>query len=61
MAQLQKIAPGKRVRGNIEKWASTTVPLRGGHIENSWGHPDAGKVWSFGSYQSAVDRRGQLP
>jgi len=50
MAQLQKIAPGKRVRGNLEKWASTTVSLRGGRIENSAAHPDAGKVWSFGSY-----------
>ena len=54
MAQLQKIAPGKRVRGNIEKWASTTVSLRGGRIENSPGHPDAGKVWSFGDYQQRL-------
>ena len=41
MAQLNRIAPGKRVRGNIEKWASSTVSLRGGRIENSAGHPDA--------------------
>jgi len=49
MAMLQKIAPGKRVRGNIEKWASTSISLRGGRLEDSAGHPDAGKEWSFGS------------
>lgn len=54
MAQLQKIAPGKRVRGNIERWASTTVALRGGRLENSSGHPDAGKVWSFGDYSQRL-------
>jgi hypothetical protein len=54
MAQLQKIAPGARVRGNIERWASTTVSLRGGRLENSSGHPDAHKVWSFGSYQQRL-------
>jgi hypothetical protein len=54
MAQLNKIAPGKRVRGNVEKWASTTVSLRGGRIENSSGHPDAGKLWRFGPYTQAL-------
>jgi len=54
MAQLQKIAPGKRVRGNIERWASTTVSLRGGQLENSAGHPDAHKVWSFGNYRQKL-------
>ena len=54
MAQLQKIVPGKRVRGNIERWASTTVALRGGRLENSSGHPDAGKVWSFGGYSQRL-------
>jgi hypothetical protein len=54
MAQLQKIAPGKRVRGNIERWASTTISLRGGRIENSAGHPDAHKVWSFGNYRQRL-------
>ena len=54
MAQLQKIAPGKRVRGNIERWASTTVAIRGGRLENSAGHPDAGKLWSFGSYSQRL-------
>jgi hypothetical protein len=54
MAQLQKIAPGKRVRGNIERWASTTISLRGGRLENSAGHPDAHKVWSFGDYRQKL-------
>jgi hypothetical protein len=54
MAQLQKIAPGKRVRGNIERWASTTVSLRGGRLEDSAAHPDAHKVWSFGEYRQRL-------
>jgi hypothetical protein len=54
MAQLQDIAPGKRVRGNLEKWASATVALRGGRILNSSAHPDAGKVWSFGTYRQRL-------
>ena len=54
MAQMNRIAPGKRVRGNIEKWASSTVSLRGGEIENSAGHPDAGRTWSFGSYRQRL-------
>lgn len=54
MAQMNRIAPGKRVRGNIEKWASSTVSLRGGLLENSYGHPDAGKVWTFGAHQQRL-------
>ena len=54
MAQLQKIAPGKRLRGNIERWASTTVSLRGGRLENSAAHPDAHKMWSFGNYRQRL-------
>ena len=54
MAMLQNIAPGKRVRGNVEKWAATTIDLRGGTLEDSSGHPDAGKLWSFGSYQQRL-------
>jgi hypothetical protein len=54
MAQMNRIAPGKRVRRNIEKWASSTVSLRGGRLENSSGHPDAGKVWSFGPYSQRL-------
>ena len=54
MAQLQKIAPGKRVRGNLEKWATTTISLRGGTLDNSAGHPDAGKIWKFGAYSQKL-------
>ena len=54
MALMNRIAPNKRVRGNIEKWASSTVSLRGGRIENSEGHPDAHKVWTFGNYQQRM-------
>ena len=54
LAQMSLIAPGKRVRGNIEKWASSTVSLRGGRLENSAAHPDAGRVWSFGNYKQRL-------
>lgn len=54
MAVLNEIAPGKRVRGNVEKWASATISLRGGRIEDSAGHPDAGKVWAFGNYKQRL-------
>jgi hypothetical protein len=54
MAHLADIAPGKRVRGNLEKWASATISLRGGRVENSSAHPDAGKEWSFGTYRQAL-------
>jgi hypothetical protein len=54
MAQMNRIAPGKRVRGNIEKWAASTISLRGGRVEDSHGHPDAGKVWTFGSHKQRL-------
>ncbi len=54
MALMNRIAPNKRVRGNVEKWAGSTVSLRGGQIENSAGHPDAHKVWTFGAYQQRL-------
>ncbi len=54
MAHLGQIAPGKRLRGNLERWAGSTVSLRGGRIENSAAHPDAGKVWSFGSHRQQL-------
>ena len=54
MALLNQIAPGKRVRGNVEKWAASTISLRGGRIEDSSGHPDAGKVWAFGNYKQRL-------
>lgn len=50
LAQMSRIAPGKRVRGNVEKWATATVSLRGGRLENSAAHPDAGRVWTFGDF-----------
>ena len=51
---MNRIAPNKRVRGNLEKWASSTISLRGGKIENSAAHPDAHKVWAFGAYQQRL-------
>lgn len=54
LAQMDRIAPGKRVRGNVEKWASSTVSLRGGRLENSAAHPDAGRVWSFNGYSQKL-------
>jgi hypothetical protein len=54
MALMNRIAPNKRVRGNVEKWASSTISLRGGRIENSEGHPDAHKVWAFGGYKQRL-------
>ena len=54
MAHLQQHRAGQARRGNLEKWASTTVSLRGGKLENSSAHPDAGKVWSFGNYQQRL-------
>ena len=54
MAQMAQIAPGKRVRGNLERWALATVSLRGGRLVDSAAHPDAGKTWSFGSYRQRL-------
>jgi hypothetical protein len=54
MAHLHSIAPGKRLRGNLEKWATSTISLRGGKLENSSAHPDAGKVWSFGNHRQLL-------
>jgi hypothetical protein len=62
MAQMAKIAPGKHVRGDIERWSPTTVSLRGGRLSDSAAHPDAGKLWSFGQFRQrltdAVDFTG---
>ena len=62
MAQMAKIAPGKHVRGDIERWSPTTVSLRGGRLSDSAAHPDAGKTWSFGQFRQrltdAVDFTG---
>jgi hypothetical protein len=54
MAQMHRIAPGKRVRGDIRRWSQSTVTLLGGVLRNAAAHPDAGRVWSFGSYQQPL-------
>jgi hypothetical protein len=54
LAQMQAIAPGKRLRTNLGRWAQSTVSVEGGLLENSAAHPDAGKVWSFGSYKQEL-------
>jgi hypothetical protein len=54
LAQMQLIAPGKRLRNNLRRWAQSTIAVEGGVLENSAAHPDAGKVWSFGSYKQPL-------
>jgi hypothetical protein len=54
LAQMHRIAPGKRLRNNLRRWANSAVSLQGGQLANAAAHPDAGKVWSFGSYQQAL-------
>jgi hypothetical protein len=54
MAQMAKIAPGKHVRGDIERWSPTTVSLRGGRLADSAAHPDAGRIWSFGQFRQRL-------
>ncbi len=54
LAHMQAIAPGKRIRTNLGRWAQSTVTVDGGLLENSAAHPDAGRVWSFGSYQQQL-------
>lgn len=54
LGQMFDIAPGKRLRGNIEKWALATVSLRGGRLVNSSAHPDAGKTWHFGAHKQPL-------
>jgi hypothetical protein len=54
LAQMYRIAGGKRLRNDLRRWASGTITLRGGRLDNSAAHPDAGKVWTFGSYQQPL-------
>ncbi|MGE3191068.1 MAG: twin-arginine translocation signal domain-containing protein [Vicinamibacterales bacterium] len=54
LAQMQLIAPGRRLRGNLARWALSTASLRGGRLVNEFAHPDAGKVWSFGDYKQRL-------
>jgi len=53
-AQLHRIVPGARVRGDIERWASSLVSVRGGVMVDAAAHPDAGKVWRFGRHQQRL-------
>jgi hypothetical protein len=54
LAHMHAIAPGKRLRNNLRRWSSASVTVHGGVLLNSAAHPDAGKVWSFGSYQQQL-------
>jgi hypothetical protein len=54
LAQMYRIAPGKRLRNDLRRWANATATIRGGELTNSSAHPDAGKVWTFGAYQQPL-------
>jgi hypothetical protein len=54
LAQMYKIAQGKRLRTDLRRWSNATVTLRGGALDNSSAHPDAGKTWSFGTHQQPL-------
>jgi hypothetical protein len=54
LAQMYRIAKGRRLRNDVRRWSPSTVTLRGGHLDNSAAHPDAGKIWSFGSHQQPL-------
>jgi hypothetical protein len=54
LAQMHRIAPGRPLRGNLRRWAHATVSLQGGRLSNGSAHPDAGKVFSFGSYEQSL-------
>jgi hypothetical protein len=54
LAQMDRIAPGKRLRGNLRQWSHASVSLQGGRLVDAAAHPDAGKVWTFGSYSQRL-------
>ena len=54
LAQMHRIAPGKRLRANIRQSSHAAISLQGGRLVNASAHPDAGRVWSFGSYQQPL-------
>jgi hypothetical protein len=54
LAQMNRIAPGKRLRGNLRRWSNSGVALTGGRLANAAAHPDAGKLWTFGTYQQPL-------
>jgi hypothetical protein len=53
-AQMARIVRGARVRGDLERWASSVVSLEGGELIDAAAHPDAGRVWSFGTYRQRL-------
>lgn len=54
LAQMYSISRGKRLRNDLRRWANATVALRGGVLDNSKAHPDAGKIWSFGDHKQPL-------
>ena len=54
LAQMYAIAKGRRLRNDVRRWSRSTVTLRGGRLDNSAAHPDAGKTWSFGSHRQPL-------
>ena len=50
LARMDRIAPGKRLRGDLRRWSNSTIQVRGGRLDNAAAHPDAGKIWSFGNH-----------
>lgn len=54
LAQMHRIAPGKRLRGNLQRWSLASVTLHGGQLHNAVGHPDAGRVFAFGEYRQPL-------
>jgi hypothetical protein len=54
LAQMYTLRKGKRLRNDLRRWSPATVLLRGGQLDNSSAHPDAGKVWSFGAHQQRL-------
>jgi hypothetical protein len=54
LAQMTTIAKGKRLRNDLRRWSAATLTLRGGRLDNSAAHPDAGKIWTFGSHRQPL-------
>jgi hypothetical protein len=54
LAQMNTIAKGKRLRNDLRRWSAATITLRGGRLDNSAAHPDAGKIWTLGSHRQAL-------
>jgi hypothetical protein len=54
LAQFNAIAPGRRLRGDLTRWSHSTTLLQGGRLVNAVAHPDAGKIWTYGSHQQPL-------